>query len=67
MSADRVVNQAIRKAVTGAEQDGRVAKALIAWLDALATGNESLDDKTDAHRRLERIFALLAAEPCEED
>ena len=56
MSLDYIVHEAIKKAVEDAEQSESLADKFIAWVVALASGNEKLDDADNAHRRARLIY-----------
>lgn len=50
------INGAIRQATTEAGQDEGLSTKIIAWFNALSSGNESLEDHTAVHNRLEVIM-----------
>jgi len=56
MSLDYIVHEAIKKAVEDAEQSESLADKFIAWVVALASGNEKLDDADNAYRRARLIY-----------
>ena len=62
MNLGKVISSAITEAVRDARQPPEVAKLLIAWYEALASGKESLDDVEAALRRLDAIFEVAKLE-----
>ena len=63
---DKRIAKAIEEAVAEAGQPEPVAKRLIAWFDALASGNEDIHDD-DAGRRLESLFESAHVEEIGEE
>lgn len=59
MAVPEEIQDAIQAAVRGAGQGSAVAAKLIAWFEAIASGNESLDSFESAARRLEVIFPAV--------
>ena len=59
MAVPEEIQDAIQAAVRGARQSPAVAAKLIAWFEAIASGNESLDSVESAARRLEVIFPAV--------
>lgn len=58
MALDKKISQAIREAVEDARQPDAVARGLIAWLTAVASGNEDFNDITAAERHLEILYSV---------
>ena len=56
MSIDARIRNAIVDAVREAHQNVSLADKLTAWFEALATENESLDDKESVSRHLEILY-----------
>lgn len=66
MSLDQKISQAIRDAVNDAGQSAALARRLIAWMEAVTSGNEDLADQAAATRHLEVLYAETAVDE-EED
>lgn len=62
MSLDHRIKDAIVEAVNGLEQEPALASRLIAWFEALADGNESLDDKDAAFRHMDLLYQAVTVE-----
>ena len=56
MSLDHIVYEAVTKAVEESEQNESLSTKIIAWIDALASGNENQDDIDSASRRARLLF-----------
>ena len=56
MSLDIEITEAIEAAVEEAGQPATVAKRLIAWLEAINSGNEDLNDREQAERHLDVLY-----------
>jgi maltose-binding protein MalE len=56
MSLDSKVTEGIRDAVAEAEQDPKLAQRLIAWMTAVTSGNEDVNDSDAAERRLDVLY-----------
>ncbi|MEV7482697.1 CxC ATPase DNA modification system associated small protein [[Kitasatospora] papulosa] len=56
MSLDSKVTEGIRDAVAEAGQDPKVAQRLIAWMTAVTSGNEDVNDSDAAERRLDVLY-----------
>jgi len=53
---DERITHAIEKAVEEENQPYGLARRLIAWLEALTSGNEDINDRAATARRLEVLF-----------
>lgn len=62
MSIDARIKNAIKDAVKEAQQNPSLADKLIAWFEALATENESFDDKEAVSRWLEMLYQATEVE-----
>ncbi|MEZ4706537.1 MAG: CxC ATPase DNA modification system associated small protein [Caldilineaceae bacterium] len=62
MSVDTKIIEAIEKAVAQHRQPSSLATKIVAWLEALSAGNEDLNDKQSADRRLELLYDATPAE-----
>ena len=60
MTIPREIQHAVQTAVTSADQPEAVASRLIAWLEALNAGNESLTDEESVRRHLDLLFQTVA-------
>ena len=56
MSTDLKIHEAIREAVADSGQNEGLADKLIAWFEAVASGNESLSNKDSVSRRLDLLY-----------
>ena len=56
MSLNLKIAEAIWMAVQETGQNESLSRGLIAWFDAVSSGNEKLTDKESTSRRLERIY-----------
>lgn len=56
MTIDARIKQAINEAVKEAGQPDTLARRLIAWFEALTSGNEDINDQATAARHLEVLF-----------
>ncbi|MFJ7593337.1 CxC ATPase DNA modification system associated small protein [Streptomyces sp. NPDC097617] len=56
MSLDSKVTEGIRNAVAEAGQDPKLAQRLIAWMTAVTSGNEDVNDSDAAERRLDVLY-----------
>ena len=56
MTLDARIIQAIQEAVEEAEQPATLACRLIAWFEAVTSGNEDINDQNAAARHLEVVF-----------
>jgi hypothetical protein len=60
MALDKRIADAVREAVKSEGQDTKAADRLIAWLEALTSGNETLGDIGAANRHLTDLFEIVA-------
>jgi len=56
MTLDPRITQAINEAVEEAGQPETLARRLIAWFEAVTSGNEDINDDATAARHLEVLF-----------
>lgn len=56
MTIDARIEQAIQEAVKEADQPLALALRLIAWFEAVTSGNEDINDGSAAARHLEVLF-----------
>ncbi|MEU3216000.1 CxC ATPase DNA modification system associated small protein [Streptomyces tendae] len=56
MSLDSKITESIRDAVAEAGQDPKLAHRLIAWMAAVTSGNEDVNDSDAAERRLDVLY-----------
>ena len=61
MTTDRKIQEAIEAAVKKEEQDPALAKKLVRWFDAIASGNEDITDTDSADRHLELLYEATQA------
>lgn len=62
MNLDPRIKDAIVEAAKELEQDPGLASKLIAWFEALAEGNETLDDRDSVSRHLELLYQAAVTE-----
>lgn len=60
MSLDSKITQAIRNAVSDAGQSAALATRLIAWMEAVTSGNEDPADTAAAARHIEMLYAEVS-------
>lgn len=65
MALDNRIESAIREAVNEEGQNPKVADRVIAWLDALTNGNETLGDTSAVTRHIQDLFEVT--QPAEEE
>lgn len=67
MALDARITQAIEEAVAEAGQSESLARRLIAWFEAITSGNEDINDTSQAARHLDVLFkgTQVAGEPDE--
>jgi hypothetical protein len=58
MSLDPKIAEAIQRAASEAGQEANFAKRLIAWMNDLSNGNESLADNDSVKRHLNLVFEV---------
>ncbi len=56
MSLDPKIKEAIQTAVRAVDQGDLLSRELVAWFDAVSSGNEKLTDRESTDRRLERLY-----------
>lgn len=56
MAVDPKIQEAIEAAVEEAGQNKGLARKLIRWFEAIASGNEEINDRQSAHRHLELLY-----------
>ena len=56
MIVDPKIVDAIREAAQEKKQSLALAERLVAWFDAVASGNEDINDRQSATRRLELLY-----------
>ena len=66
MVLDRRITQAINEAVEEASQPETLARRLIAWFEAVTSGNEDINDQAAA-RHLEVLFEGTVAQDYDEE
>jgi hypothetical protein len=59
MALDKKIENAVRAAVTAESQPDAVADRLIAWLEALSDGNETLGNVDTTNRFLNDLFESI--------
>ena len=60
MSLDTKITQAIRDSVSDAGQSSALATRLIAWMEAVTSGNEDPADPAAAARHIEMLYAEVS-------
>ena len=53
---DPKIKEAIEEAVEENGQSKALARRLVAWFDAIASGNEAINDAQSANRHLELLY-----------
>ena len=56
MTIDARITQAINEAIEEAGQPETLARRLIAWFEAVTSGNEDINDQATTTRHLEVLF-----------
>ena len=56
MTVDPKIIEAIKEAAQEEGQSDALACLLIAWFDAIASGNEEINDRQSANRHLELLY-----------
>lgn len=56
MAIDTKLADAIRAAAVDLGQPAELAERVVAWMNSLASGNETLDDPDSVSRHLELLF-----------
>lgn len=67
MTLDRRIIQAINEAVEEASQPETLARRLIAWFEAVTSGNEEINDQAAAARHLEVLFEGTVVQDYDEE
>ena len=67
MTLDPRITQAINEAVQEAGQPDSLAYRLIAWFEAVTSGNEDINDDATATRHLEVLFKATVVEGVDEE
>jgi hypothetical protein len=67
MSIDIKNIEAIKEAANEAGQPASLARRLIAWMEAVTSGNENLSDPASVERHLEVLYAETDANSDKED
>ena len=62
VTIDARITQAINEAVKEAGQPDTLARRLIAWFEAVTSGNEDINDQATAARHLEVLFEATVVE-----
>ena len=65
MTLDARITQAIKEAVEEAGQPDTLARRLIAWFEAIASGNEDINDASATGRHLEVLFQGTVVDPAD--
>lgn len=53
---DRNIEKAFQEAAEGAGQNASLGRKLVAWFDAIASGNEDINDPQSSGRHLELLY-----------
>ena len=67
MTMDPKIVEAIEEAVDENGQTKVLARRLVAWFDAIASGNQEINDKQSANRHLELLYKATKLEGLEID
>lgn len=62
MPLDQRISASILEATESAGQDRSLGKKIIAWFEALNSGNESMQDRESVARHMELFYALTREE-----
>ena len=60
MGFDKIVIEAVNKAVEDCGQNKAVSKRLVSWLNELADGRTRLENADDTPRRLEEVLNAIS-------
>jgi hypothetical protein len=63
MSLDPKITKAIKESVAEAGQDPALARRIIAWMQAITSGNDDPNDLSSAERHLEILYDGTNANP----
>lgn len=67
MTLDPKLVEALNTEVASTGQSEALGRLLAAWLDAVTSGNEDLNDVSAADRHIELIYGEVSLEPAEVD
>jgi len=67
MAIDSKLEQSIKEAVEAAGQGPSLAQKIIAWSDAVISGNEDIQDVQSANRRLELLYDATQIEDLDDE
>ncbi len=67
MTIDARITQAINESVKEAGQPETLARRLIAWFEAVTSGNEDINDQATTARHLEVLFEATVVENGDEE
>ena len=56
MTTDPKIQEAIELAVEEAGQSQALSRKLVQWFEAIASGNEGINDRQSAYRHLELLY-----------
>ena len=59
MALDQTIKDAVNSAVREAGQSQQLATKLLAWIDAVISGNEDVHDRDSSLRHLELLFKAV--------
>lgn len=65
MPIRKEIKSAICSATERSGQEQVVANKIVAWLEALSSGNESLEDSESVKRHLDLLFETIVAQDSE--
>lgn len=66
MALDEIVVSAISSSVKDHNQNSKVSKRLVTWLNQVAEGNSSIDSPDDYSRHLEAVLDVVQLDEDEE-
>ena len=67
MSTDPKLREALLQAVNDAGQSAALGRRILAWIDALTSGSEEINDQVATDRRLELIYGEVKVDEPEFD
>ena len=67
MTTDPKIQEAIELAVDEAGQTQALSRKLVRWFEAIASGNEGINDRQSAYRHLELLYDETQIETGNED
>lgn len=56
MTTDPKIQEAIEQAVEEAGQNQALSRKLVQWFEAIASGNEGINDRQSANRHLQLLY-----------